>query len=85
MRATKDTVRLRIPYAMLGGSVPTAASRLLTTWKKREWPRALGEHPLDGRVVWTFDEDGVSVYYRPQPPGASSAVLPPSSHPSRTS
>lgn len=82
MRATKGTVQVVIPYAMLGGSTVSAASRLITTSKKRDWHRALGEYPIDGRVIWTFGEDGVSVYYRHQPPEASSAVPPHPSSPS---
>lgn len=55
-----------VPLVLMGGSVASASRELARVAASSDgWLRSLDDEPVDGRVLWTFEDDGVvHLYWR---------------------
>ena len=63
MRRHGDTRQVDVPYAIAGG-YETLRSNLNATAATKTWVQTLGIHPRDNRVVWVYEDDYASLFYR---------------------
>lgn len=61
------TISTKIPYT-LAGNRDEAMRQLSAIAKRGDWVGVLGVRPLDDRVLWTMDEECVTLYWRQEVP-----------------
>lgn len=55
---------VEVPLAMVGASEVGASLALTLRARQKKWEDVLGVEPIDGRVLWTFENGIVRIMFR---------------------